>query len=436
MIMEDVVELMRRRDIRVDVGKQRRNEDTTSFSVSFQSTNPRTAMLVAERLARMFVDENLQDREILADSTNQFLQAQLEDARRRLQEHERKLQDFNLRNAGQLPAQQQSNLQMMQMTQSQIQANTEAMVRDQNQLSVLDAAIADAVAGSDQPLGGGSGANPTEATRAAAKTPTATQQLATARATLQEQEGRLKPTHPDIARLKREIAILEVRAAQEAGRQADAAGSGGASHAGGSTNTNNRLMQQRMDAERLRKSVEQYQAEDQRLRGVLASYRSRFEVGPQLQSELTELMRDYETIQDQYRTLLRKSEDSKIAVNLERRQISEQFKIIDSARLPERPVSPNRLRLNLIGFFGGLAFGLALVFLLEYRDTKLKTDEDVVTSLALPVLAVIPAMLTAVERQRSKRRRLVVAVSTSVVVVLGAAAVIAWRLQLLGDWVR
>jgi len=68
-------------------------------------------------------------------------------------------------------------------------------------------------------------------------------------------------------------------------------------------------------------------------------------------------------------------------------------------------VSPDRVRLNLMGLFAGLGLGIAIVALLEYRDTTLKTDEDVVTSLALPVLAVIPAMITTADRRRIKRRR-------------------------------
>ena len=113
-------------------------------------------------------------------------------------------------------------------------------------------------------------------------------------------------------------------------------------------------------------------------------------------------MRDYTTLQEGYTALLKKSEESKIAVNLERRQIGEQFKIIDGARLPERPISPDRVRINLMGILGGLALGLGLVALLEYRDTSFKSDDDVVTTLALPVLAVIPAHD---QRRRAPRRR-------------------------------
>jgi hypothetical protein len=167
------------------------------------------------------------------------------------------------------------------------------------------------------------------------------------------------------------------------------------------------------------------------------SHAGRVQAAPSLESQQTELMRDYTTLQDGYTTLLRKSEESKIAVNLERRQIGEQFRILDGARLPERPVSPNRLRINMMGLFGGLAIGLALAALLEYRDTTLKSDVDIVTSLALPVLAVIPIMTNATERRSIRRRKLLMAGAASVTCMLVAAAVmVVWRLQLVERWLR
>ena len=72
--MEDVVEQMRR-----DVGVQTVRGD--AFRVAYVSESPITAMRVAERLAGLFIDENLKDREQLAQGTSQFLASQLEDAR-------------------------------------------------------------------------------------------------------------------------------------------------------------------------------------------------------------------------------------------------------------------------------------------------------------------------------------------------------------------
>jgi uncharacterized protein involved in exopolysaccharide biosynthesis len=76
---------------------------------------------------------------------------------------------------------------------------------------------------------------------------------------------------------------------------------------------------------------------------------NRVSVAPSLQAQLTELMRDYTTVQESYTSLLKRSEEAKLSVNMERRQIGEQFRIIDGARLPEKPVSPDRFRINLLG---------------------------------------------------------------------------------------
>ena len=424
-IMEDVVERMRR-DVSLEVAApRRRDDDASSFTVSYVASQPRTAMLVTERLASLFVQENLQERELLADSTSQFLQAQLEDARRRLVEHERKLEEFRRVNSGRLPSQAQSNLQLMQNVQTQLQANAEAANRERDRLLMLDAAIADAAA------------RPAVQVATIDGTPSAsapiTQQLESARNTLRTLELRLTPEHPDIRRTQRLVTELEAKMAAEnaaiAQQQTPII----------TTSTDPgvaaKLANMRLEAQEIRNRLDTRKQEDTRLQGLLTAYASRLEAVPGLESQLTELMRDYTTVQESYTALLKKSEESKMAANLERRQIGEQFKVIDGARLPERPFSPDRLRINLMGLGAGFAFGLALVVLLEYRDTTLKTDGDVVISLALPVLAVIPEMVTDAERRRVWRKHVLLATAGSFVVLVAAAAFVAWKLRLIQEWV-
>jgi hypothetical protein len=105
--------------------------------------------------------------------------------------------------------------------------------------------------------------------------------------------------------------------------------------------------------------------------------------------------------------------------------------------MPERPISPDRFRINMFGILAGLALGLGLVAFLEYRDTSFKSDDDVMTTLALPVLAVIPVMTNAGERRHARRRKLMLAASASVTCMLLAAAVmVVLRYGLVDRWLK
>jgi uncharacterized protein involved in exopolysaccharide biosynthesis len=78
----------------------------------------------------------------------------------------------------------------------------------------------------------------------------------------------------------------------------------------------------------------------------------------------------YEVLQETYKALLTKSQESRMAANLERRQIGEQFKIIEPARLPERPVGPRRSSVSVVGGFAGFALALAFVGLSAARQPR------------------------------------------------------------------
>src|SRR2546430_2196021 len=135
--METIVEYMR-----TNVVVETVRDD--AFRVSFSDTTPRTAMIVTDRLASMFIDENTRDRSVMADSTNQFLESQLEDARQRLLTHERKLEEFRLRNSGELPSQLQTNLQVIQSAENQIRSLDESINRDKDRRLAVERSMADA----------------------------------------------------------------------------------------------------------------------------------------------------------------------------------------------------------------------------------------------------------------------------------------------------
>ena len=76
-----------------------------------------------------------------------------------------------------------------------------------------------------------------------------------------------------------------------------------------------------------------------------------------MQLELISLQRDYDTINNQYSSLLAKKLESELAESMEKRQKGEQFKILDHAKLPEKPFKPNLRKILLAALMLGLAAG-------------------------------------------------------------------------------
>jgi polysaccharide chain length determinant protein (PEP-CTERM system associated) len=415
-IMEDVIETMRR-DIKVEVLKG------DAFRVAYVGDNAMTVMKVTDRLASLFIEENLRDRETLAEGTSQFLVVQLEDARRRLVEQEKKLELYREQHTGELPSQADANLQAVQNTQMQIQQVVESLNRDRDRRLLVERQLADLnTEASDL---NSSGENVSDLPVAL--------QLAKAQQDLHALELRLKPEHPDILRMKRSIAGLQQRAEAEAltgpvSPEADTSSSPAQQL------KRHRAQELQLDLDSLDRQIAAKTAEEDRLRKVAAVYHARLEAVPTRETELVELTRDYSTLQQMYASLLAKNEESKIAANLERRQIGEQFKLLDPARPAEKPFSPNRVRIDLFGLVGALGLGLFLAGFLEYRDSTFRTQDEVTSVLSLPVLGQIPVLSTPLEQRLSSRRRL--ALSAATALAFTGCAVMVWKLGMIHDLIR
>jgi polysaccharide chain length determinant protein (PEP-CTERM system associated) len=417
-LMQDVVDHMRNADIRTEIVKG------DVFQVSYVSGNPRLAMRVTERLAGLFIEENLRDRAALAMSSSRFLESQLGQARQRLEETEKKLAAYRRNYAGQLPDQVESNLSAVASSQMQLQQIVQALAQARDRRLLVQRQMADAAQMPDSPA---SGPLPANADPGSVSTiGTAADQLESARRQVAQMELRLKPEHPDMIRARRALTELERKVEQESLQQplSPSASSPTVSPADAARRTRTRQLQAELES--LDRQIAGYQSEEARVRGLAGQYQARVEAAPMRETELIALTRDYQTISQQYSQLLAKNEDAKMAADLEARQSGEQFRLLEPARMPERPFSPNRPRLIFMGVALGVAFGGAMVLLLEYRDRSLRTDEDVMLALALPVLAVIPRMTNRRERSAQRRRNYVIAAAGAMMVAC-VGVIYVWR---------
>jgi polysaccharide chain length determinant protein (PEP-CTERM system associated) len=385
MPLEDVVQAVRA-DVHVDpVGKE-------SFRVSFVSSDAKTAQKVTERLATLVIDENMRDRAKFSDNTTQFLQSQLEEARRRLLDQEKKLETYRKTYAGQLPTELQGNLQAIMNANSQLTQINSEMNRARERRLLLERQIADAQTPEPSLPSVPGGPLPDDAPAA--------QRLEAARANLEAVKRHYTPEHPDVRALERQIADLQVKADLEAKVPAPRKPLSASEVA-----RQRKLKDLQIEMEGVDREIAAGVAEAGNVRKTIGAYQSKIDVVPSRETDLVALMRDYDTMKRSYEDLLAKQQQSTIAANLERRQIGEQLRIVDPASFPERP-SNQRQRLSALfgGGLGGLVLGVLLVGFLEYRDSSFKTEEDVARVLAVPVLALIPVMDVGQPSSRGHRK--------------------------------
>jgi uncharacterized protein involved in exopolysaccharide biosynthesis len=236
-------------------------------------------------------------------------------------------------------------------------------------------------------------------------------------------ETRMTPRHPDLMAARQLVRDLE---AELSARPAAPAPATPAAAAMNEASRQRRL--ESLAAEM--KTVDAQMAEKERRRREIAEqvagYGSRIAGVPARESELASLTRDYDTMQKVYADLLSKREQSQVAANLERRQIGEQFAVLDPARLPEKPFSPNRPLILLTGLALGLALGASLAGFIEFRDTSLRSEADVIAALNLPLLGLVPNIETVSDR-RWRHARLA-AVSLGATALLVVTVFVVWRI--------
>ncbi|MGB9103124.1 MAG: Wzz/FepE/Etk N-terminal domain-containing protein [Terriglobales bacterium] len=386
--MEVLVDRMRKL---ITVTPLRANEgvrrgDMPGFSISFTAENARLAQQICAEITSMFMSENLKAREQSAMGTTDFLISQLDEAKHELDSQDSKLAQFKMKYTGQLPEQEQTNLSMLATLNSQLDATTQMLARAQQDKTYSESLLAQQTAAWQA------------SSRTTANPDTLEHQLSALQSQLVTLQSKYTDDHPDIIKLKREIARLK-KALSENASASDALSKD--AYKVGLTQPPE-LQQLRLQIHQLESVVKERSSEQQRLRQQIGLYQSRVQLSPKVEEEYKQLTRDYTTAQKFYDDLLNKKTQSEMATNLERRQQGEQFRVMDPPNLPETPTYPKRWQFAGFGVLGGLGIGLAAVVILEFRDKVVRTESDVEYYLKLPTLAMVPLVGAAAAHRAPK----------------------------------
>jgi polysaccharide chain length determinant protein (PEP-CTERM system associated) len=391
-VMEEIVSAMRR-----DITATPTKGDV--LRVTYQGRNPVTVKNVTERLASYFIDESQKDSTRRAEGTSAWVEAGVDEKLKQLREIEGRIAAYKIQHAGEMPSLLGANVQAVATIQNQLQSLSSSITQDTYRVRELERRIEDTenqVAPSGPPI---------PAPDPAAMNGTAAQNYNIAKQQLNNLIARgVKPTHMDYQKWERLMKTYEKEMNEQALTTPVSANAGlpPAEQA-----RQKQLAGLREEVASLKAGIAQKETQEKQLRDKAAQYQAKVDQAPLRDAELIELTREYNTVNDIYQGLLARRETAAMSVDLNRRQMGEQFILIDSAQVPQKPVSPDRLIINIFGLAGGLALGLALVAFLEYRDNTFKTDAELAGLLSLPVLAVVPLMQSDTERRAQFRRRLI-----------------------------
>jgi polysaccharide chain length determinant protein (PEP-CTERM system associated) len=350
-------------------------------------------MKITNRLAENFIDENLRIREAQVYGTNNFLGRELETMRLRLQELEEKLQTYRSQHMGGLPEQLDTNLQMLERLGQQVNDKQVAIRDAKNRIILINQQLNDlrnmqaqavvaAVPGRDVPMD--------DHTR-----------LAVLRQELVDLQSKYTDRHPDVQRTSQQIRELEAKirtqgSDTEAEAPAESARIASSPFAIQQMST---LMAQRTEAEQ---EIQALERDLPIIREQMGQFQQLVDQSPQREQELLSLKRDYDNMTQTYNAMLSRKLEAEVAVNLENTQSGEQFRILDRAQVPNKPVTPDMRKLSLLVIFGALGLGAAAVLAVEYLDTSFKSAAEAGAYLGLPVLVTLPFM----DEKRSPRRML------------------------------
>ncbi len=395
---EEIVGLMKR-NIKVELkGKE------GYFNISYTGKDPRTVMRVTNKLASLFIEENLKFREQQSQGTSDFLSIELNATKAKLEEQEKALINFKRQFSGELPEQQGANTQVLQQLQLLYQRLGESLRSAQDRKLIIQKQISDTelLLASALNKGDSSTSSSTSSLIRPVKDPQEVQ-LGQLKSQLADLQTKYTEKHPDILVIKKRIAELEAKIEKDRSEKkieepvivselsapkAEGKTEKNEKESGLRLNPQYKQMESQLIATEL--EIERLRVDEEKVKAQINAYRQRIENTPLREQAIILISRDYQNTKEAYHTLLKKSQDAQQAENLERRQKGEQFKVIDPARVPEKPFSPDIPKILLFGFLLGMGSGLGLAFFREQMDGSFRDPEDLEAAIGFKVIASIP----------------------------------------------
>lgn len=398
---EGLAQLMRSHIQIEPIQKEATQKDINAFKISFTCGEALVAQKVTDRLTSFFIDENLKLQEQQDVGTTTFLKDQLAAAENNLKQQEQRLRAFRTSNLGELPEQEQGNLEILSGLHTQLQGTMADLSRAQEQRVYLSSLL-------DQYRSLDASGRPAPGTVVFNDPLTAAQvqldHLESERASLL---ARFTPEYPDviateqkIAEQKKLVARLRHSRSIPAGKQQTSP-----SHSVvGAENGTEAQLRSQLESNRIQ--LKDLTSGQKHIEQQIAVYERRLNQTPVREEQLSDILRGYDLAKKNYDDLLGKVIESEMATSLAQRQQGQRFRVVDPPSFPMKPSSPKRQKIALGGAAAGLILGAGLAFLIDSTDRSFHSEKDVMQRFKTFMVIGLPLTLTSREEKlRSWKRR-------------------------------
>lgn len=420
--MEVVIDMMKA-NINVEVNTSR-NDITNGFNISYRGRDPKTTQLVTGELASKYTDEQTKTSISHTIAAKEFIDRQVEDVKKEIDDIERRRVEYMEKNVGNLPSEGAGLIGQLNGLRDQQKTYISEVGRLQDRRSALASNLTLLKKQTE------TGIEDTARNITDPKTTLGWSQLVTKKAELESQLTTLKQQytekHPDVISKQKEldgiknemeqlVAEWKEKIKQEQERLKNRPDIGVA-------NVENEI--KLTDGEIAREQKMLVQIESQ-----IGTITQRLNSMPGAEVALGALDREYATKKANFDQLLQQQQKITLGSAAVSQQQGEGIEVIDPANFPMVPVAPKRLLLSAIGFVAGLGIGLLLAGIFEIpKLLTIQTTEDAAHYTSLPVLISVPELLTPREViARPQRRRVLLAVA--MVLTMAAIPVLALSLK-------
>jgi polysaccharide chain length determinant protein (PEP-CTERM system associated) len=358
---------------------------TIAFSLAYEGKEPAVVQQIANVLASLYLEENLRVREQQTTGASKFLEDEMKSVQASLAGLDAKLAVFKQKNLNSLPELSQTNLQELDRTEREIDQMNDRLRTLKQQEGYLQTQLASIPSDS------------------ATSDKTRLQEL---RVKLVELKSRYSDEYPDVKKTKSDVATLE--------KQLRASG-----HENLSKPDNPAYVTLSSQLTSTQAEIDSVKRQVAMLQNKKDGYRGRIEASPRVEEGYRTILSERNNMQAKYDDLMKKYMEAKVAHGMEKEQMGERFTLIDAAKLPEKPVSPNIPAILLIGLILGIGAGAGVASLQEYNDQSVRGFDELARVTGFPVLASIPEIINQEDISARKKTFRKVAAGVGIAVIAG-----------------